>query len=43
MRSPRFRRGILFRECATVQPARLARALRRAALDEGVALTSARA
>jgi len=26
-RSPRFRGGVLFRECATVQPARLARAL----------------
>ena len=35
-RSPRFGNGVLFRECATVQPARLARALRRRALDEGV-------
>ena len=34
--SPRFGSGVLFRECATVQPARLARALRRRALDEGV-------
>jgi glycine/D-amino acid oxidase-like deaminating enzyme len=33
--SPRFRRGVLFREGATVQPARLVRALRTAALDEG--------
>jgi glycine/D-amino acid oxidase-like deaminating enzyme len=36
--SPRFRRGVLFREGATVQPARLARALRAAAVDEGVVL-----
>jgi glycine/D-amino acid oxidase-like deaminating enzyme len=37
--SPRFRRGVFFRDGATVQPARLARALRRAALDdEGIAL-----
>jgi len=36
--SPRFRRGVLFREGATVQPARLVRALRAAALDEGVTL-----
>ena len=36
--SPRFRRAVYFRDCATVQPARLARALRRAVLDEGVAL-----
>ena len=35
-RSPRFGSGVLFRECATVQPARLARALRRRALDAGV-------
>jgi glycine/D-amino acid oxidase-like deaminating enzyme len=34
--SPRFRGGVFFRECATVQPARLARALRRAALAAGV-------
>jgi glycine/D-amino acid oxidase-like deaminating enzyme len=38
VRSPRFRRGAFFRDGATVQPARLARALRRAALSEGVAL-----
>jgi glycine/D-amino acid oxidase-like deaminating enzyme len=36
--SPRFRRGVLFREGATVQPARLAQALRAAALAEGVVL-----
>ena len=35
-RSPRFRGGVFFRECATVQPARLVRALRRRARDEGV-------
>jgi glycine/D-amino acid oxidase-like deaminating enzyme len=35
-RSPRFRRGVFFRDGATVQPARLVRALRRAALDAGV-------
>jgi glycine/D-amino acid oxidase-like deaminating enzyme len=34
--SPRFRRGVLFRDGATVQPARLARALRQAAIDDGV-------
>ena len=33
IRSPRFGRGVFFRECATIQPARLARALRRAALE----------
>jgi glycine/D-amino acid oxidase-like deaminating enzyme len=38
IRSPRFRGGVLFRDGATVQPARLARALRRAALEDGVAL-----
>jgi glycine/D-amino acid oxidase-like deaminating enzyme len=38
IRSPRFRRGLFFPECATIQPARLARALRRAVLDAGVAL-----
>lgn len=38
VRSPRFRRALFFPECATVQPARLARALRRAALGEGIAL-----
>lgn len=37
-RSPRFRGGVFFRECATVQPARLARVLRRKALDSGVEL-----
>ena len=37
-RSPRFRRGVFFREGATVQPARLVRALRRAALAEGVSV-----
>ena len=36
--SPRFRHGVLYREGATVQPARLVRALRAAALDEGVLL-----
>jgi glycine/D-amino acid oxidase-like deaminating enzyme len=34
--SSRFRRAVLFREGATVQPARLARALRRAVLDASV-------
>ena len=38
LRSPVFRRGVFFRECATVQPERLVRALRRAALDDGVVL-----
>ena len=36
--SPRFRRGVLFREGATVQPARLLRAARAAALADGVVL-----
>jgi glycine/D-amino acid oxidase-like deaminating enzyme len=36
--SPVFRRAVFFRDCVTVQPARLARALRRAVLDEGIAL-----
>lgn len=36
--SPTLRRGVLFSEAATVQPARLARALRRAVLDAGVEL-----
>jgi glycine/D-amino acid oxidase-like deaminating enzyme len=36
--SPRFRRGVLYREGATVQPARLVRALRAAALEDGVVL-----
>ncbi|HZR91238.1 MAG TPA: FAD-dependent oxidoreductase [Gaiellaceae bacterium] len=35
-RSPRFRAGVLFPAVATVQPARLVRALRRAALGRGV-------
>jgi glycine/D-amino acid oxidase-like deaminating enzyme len=38
VRSPRFRKGAFFQDGATVQPARLARALRRAALAEGIAL-----
>jgi glycine/D-amino acid oxidase-like deaminating enzyme len=38
IRSPRFRRGVFFRDGATVQPARLVRALRDAALAEGVQL-----
>jgi glycine/D-amino acid oxidase-like deaminating enzyme len=38
IRSPRFRKGACFRDGATVQPARLARLLRRAVLDAGVAL-----
>ena len=33
-RSPRFRRGVLFRDGATVQPARLVKALRRAVLED---------
>jgi glycine/D-amino acid oxidase-like deaminating enzyme len=36
--SPRFRRGALFREGATVHPARLLHALRAAALEAGVVL-----
>jgi glycine/D-amino acid oxidase-like deaminating enzyme len=36
IRSPRFRRGVFFRKAATVQPARLVRALRRRALGTGV-------
>ena len=36
--SPRFRRGVFFRDGATVHPARLVRALRRAALADGVEL-----
>ena len=36
--SPRFREGVFFRDCATVQPARLARALRTAILDAGIEL-----
>src|SRR5947208_2945921 len=38
VRSPVFRNGVFFRECATVQPGRLVRALRRAALEAGVEL-----
>ncbi len=34
--SPRFRRGVYFRDGATVQPARLARTLRRVALERGI-------
>jgi glycine/D-amino acid oxidase-like deaminating enzyme len=37
-RSPRFRRGALIRNAGTVQPARLVRELRRAALDAGLEL-----
>jgi glycine/D-amino acid oxidase-like deaminating enzyme len=37
-RSPRFRRGVLYREGATVQPGRLVRELRAAALDAGVTI-----
>ena len=36
--SPRFRRGVFFRDGATVQPARLALALKRAVRDAGVQL-----
>jgi glycine/D-amino acid oxidase-like deaminating enzyme len=36
VRSPVFGRGVFFRDGATVHPARLVRALRRAALDAGV-------
>jgi glycine/D-amino acid oxidase-like deaminating enzyme len=36
--SPQFRRGVFFRDGATVHPARLVRALRRAALADGVEL-----
>jgi glycine/D-amino acid oxidase-like deaminating enzyme len=38
IRAPTFRRGVFFRDGATVQPARLVRALRRAVLDAGVML-----
>jgi glycine/D-amino acid oxidase-like deaminating enzyme len=38
IRSPVFRRGVFFPDGGTVQPARLVRALRRAALDGGVEL-----
>jgi glycine/D-amino acid oxidase-like deaminating enzyme len=37
-RSPRFRRGVFFRDGATVHPGRLVRALRRAALADGVVI-----
>ncbi|MEO8247055.1 MAG: FAD-binding oxidoreductase [Chloroflexota bacterium] len=37
-RSPRFRGGVLMRDAATVHPARLARGLRRVALQRGVAI-----
>jgi glycine/D-amino acid oxidase-like deaminating enzyme len=37
-RSPFFRRGVLFRDCSTVHPGRLVRALRRAVLAAGVSL-----
>ena len=36
--SPRFRRGVLYRSAGSVQPARLVRALRRAAVARGVRL-----
>jgi glycine/D-amino acid oxidase-like deaminating enzyme len=36
IRSPVFRRGVYFQEGATVQPARLVQALRRAVMDAGV-------
>ena len=38
IQSPVFRSGVFFPECATVQPARLVRALRRKAIDVGVEL-----
>ena len=38
IRSPRFRRGVYFRDGATVQPARLVRAVRDAAVARGVEL-----
>jgi glycine/D-amino acid oxidase-like deaminating enzyme len=38
IRSPLFRRGVFFPECATVQPARLVRALRDTAIAAGVEL-----
>jgi glycine/D-amino acid oxidase-like deaminating enzyme len=38
IQSPVFRRGVFFPECATVQPARLVRVLRRKAIDAGVVL-----
>jgi glycine/D-amino acid oxidase-like deaminating enzyme len=36
IRSPLFRRGVFFPECATVQPARLVRVLRRKVIEAGV-------
>ena len=41
VRSPRFRSAVLYRDGATVQPARLVRALRRAALAAGAVLHEA--
>lgn len=38
IQSPVFRRGVFFPECATVQPARLVRVLRRSVIDAGVEL-----
>lgn len=38
IRSPVFRRGVFFRDGATIQPARLAAALRKAVLDAGIDL-----
>jgi glycine/D-amino acid oxidase-like deaminating enzyme len=38
VRSPVFRSGVWFPDCATVHPARLVRALRRAAIEAGVRL-----
>jgi glycine/D-amino acid oxidase-like deaminating enzyme len=38
VRSPAFRSGVFYPECATVHPGLLVRALRRAALDAGVTL-----
>jgi glycine/D-amino acid oxidase-like deaminating enzyme len=38
VRSPVFRRGVFFKECATVQPGRLVRALRRKVLEAGISL-----
>ena len=38
IQSPVFRRGVFFPECATVQPARLVRVLRRKAIEAGVEL-----
>jgi glycine/D-amino acid oxidase-like deaminating enzyme len=38
IKSPVFRQGVFFPECATVQPARLVRVLRRKVIDAGVEL-----